>query len=89
MTNAQMPAGADVPFDTSRPHMARVYDFWLGGKDNISQVVSAVPYSGPTVTVQARHTHYSKIGSPVVRDLSDPCLGGNVRFTGTGFLTVA
>jgi S-adenosyl methyltransferase len=21
-------------FDTSRPHMARVYDFWLDGKDN-------------------------------------------------------
>ncbi|MEV5872821.1 SAM-dependent methyltransferase [Streptomyces sp. NPDC052101] len=29
--------GADsaaVPIDTSRPHPARVYDWWLGGKDN-------------------------------------------------------
>jgi len=30
-----LPAGrGGVPFDTSRAHMARVYDFWLGGKDN-------------------------------------------------------
>ncbi|MFI7293020.1 SAM-dependent methyltransferase [Streptomyces sp. NPDC050121] len=25
---------AAVPIDTSRPHPARVYDWWLGGKDN-------------------------------------------------------
>ena len=37
-------------FDTSRPHMARVYDFWLGGKDNYAadrdvaeQVAAAYP----------------------------------------------
>lgn len=30
-------AGEDAGFDTGRPHMARVYDFWLDGKDNISQ----------------------------------------------------
>lgn len=23
--------------DTSVPHIARIYDYWLGGKDNISQ----------------------------------------------------
>jgi hypothetical protein len=37
-------------FDTSRPHMARVYDFWLDGKDNYAadravaeQVAAAYP----------------------------------------------
>ena len=34
MTSSQEPAGEGVAFDTNRPHMARVYDFWLGGKDN-------------------------------------------------------
>ncbi len=34
MTSGQEPAGGDVPFDTSTPHVARVYDFWLGGTDN-------------------------------------------------------
>jgi hypothetical protein len=34
VTGGHEPAGGDVPFDTSRPHLARVYDFWLGGKDN-------------------------------------------------------
>ena len=28
------------PFDPTRPNIARVWDYWLGGKDNISQVVS-------------------------------------------------
>ena len=27
-----------LPFDTTRAHQARVYDYLLGGKDNISQV---------------------------------------------------
>jgi hypothetical protein len=42
--------GESVPLDTSRPHMARVYDFWLGGKDNFAadravaeQVAAAYP----------------------------------------------
>jgi hypothetical protein len=30
------------PFDISTAHPARVYDFLLGGKDNISQEVRAV-----------------------------------------------
>jgi S-adenosyl methyltransferase len=47
--------------DTSLAHPARVYDYWLGGKDNISQVVSAVPHSGATVTIQARKAYYSNI----------------------------
>ena len=50
MTGSQEPAGEGVPFDTSRAHMARVYDFWLGGKDNFAadravaeQVAAAYP----------------------------------------------
>jgi S-adenosyl methyltransferase len=76
-------------FDVSRPNIARVYNYWLGGKDNISQVVPAIPYSERTVPVQARKTHYSKIKSFAVRNLSVPCLGSNVRFVGWGFLTLA
>jgi S-adenosyl methyltransferase len=88
----------DEPADAGRgsdgiradvPHPARVYDYWLGGKDNISQVVPAVSYIGPTVAVQALQSHYSKIESFAVRDLSGPCLGSNVRFTGRGVLTLA
>jgi hypothetical protein len=50
VTSGQEPAGKGVPFDTSRPHMARVYDFWLGGTDNFAadravagQVAAAYP----------------------------------------------
>jgi hypothetical protein len=49
VTGGNEPAGG-VPFDTSKPHMARVYDFWLGGKDNFAadrvvaeQVAAAYP----------------------------------------------
>ena len=28
--------GTGVPFDTNVPHIARVYDYWLGGKDNFA-----------------------------------------------------
>lgn len=34
--------GIPPEIDTSRPHPARMYDFFLGGKDNISQEVRAV-----------------------------------------------
>src|SRR5207247_10522774 len=30
------PEGANVSVDTSVPHIARVYDYWLGGKDNFA-----------------------------------------------------
>jgi hypothetical protein len=75
--------------DTRHAHSARIYDYWLGGKDHISQVVSAVPHSGPPVAVQARQADYSKTASSAVRELPGPCLGGNVRFVGRGFLTLA
>jgi S-adenosyl methyltransferase len=47
-----MPASADrsVPFDASRPHVARVYDYLLGGKDNFAadralgdKIIASVP----------------------------------------------
>jgi S-adenosyl methyltransferase len=34
LTSGHEPADGDVPLDPGQPHMARVYDFWLGGKDN-------------------------------------------------------
>ncbi|MGH3192415.1 MAG: SAM-dependent methyltransferase [Streptosporangiaceae bacterium] len=75
--------------DTRIAHPARVYDYWLGGKDNISQVVPAVSHSGRTLVIQACQAHYSKIASPAVRNLCDTSLGGNVRFSGRAFLTLA
>jgi hypothetical protein len=58
-----------VPFDTSKPHMARVYDFWLGGKDNFAadrvvaeQVAAAYPDVRAAVRAQraflARSVHF-------------------------------
>ena len=50
---AQEPAGKNVPFDTSVPHIARVYDYWLGGKDNFAAdraAGEAVIASRPTST---------------------------------------
>jgi hypothetical protein len=76
-------------FNATQPHIARVYDYLLGGKDNISQVLPADPYNGSTVNVQTRQTNFSKITSLVVRDLLESSLGNNVRFTGRGFLTLA
>jgi S-adenosyl methyltransferase len=57
MTGSQEPAGRDVPFDTSRAHMARVYDFWLGGKDNFAAdraVAEQVAAAYPDVLVAVR-----------------------------------
>ena len=31
-----MSSGANVPFDTTIPNAARMYDYWLGGKDNFA-----------------------------------------------------
>src|SRR5260370_23875211 len=61
--------GEPVPpgIDITKPNIARVYDSFLDGKDNISQVVPAVPYNGVTMAVQARHANYSKIASSAVR----------------------
>ena len=69
MTSSQEPAGEGVAFDTNRPHMARVYDFWLGGKDNYAadravaeQVAAAYPDVRAAVRAQraflARAVHF-------------------------------
>jgi len=34
-----------LPFDISVAHQARMYDYVLGGKDNISQVVEGTPHT--------------------------------------------
>jgi hypothetical protein len=89
VTGGREPASESVTLNTSVPHIARVYDYWLGGKDNISQVVAADPYSGHTVVVQARQAHYSKIEAFAVRNLHCPCLSNNIRFVGWEFLTLS
>ena len=69
VTGEQESAGGSVPFDTNRAHMARVYDFWLGGKDNFAadravaeQVAAAYPDIRIAVRAQraflARVVHY-------------------------------
>jgi hypothetical protein len=46
------PADDMLPrFDVSSPSIARVYDYVLGGKDNISQVVPVTPVSASLVSV--------------------------------------
>jgi len=57
MTGSREPADGGVPFDTSRAHMARVYDFWLGGKDNYTAdraVAEQVAAAYPDVLVAVR-----------------------------------
>ena len=54
-------------FDTNRAHQARMYDYFLGGKDNISQVVRGIPHTTLTGAVQARYGDYSKTASRAVR----------------------
>jgi S-adenosyl methyltransferase len=69
VTSGHEPAGEGVRFDASKPHMARVYDYWLGGKDNYAadravaeQVASAYPDIRAAVRAQraflARAVHY-------------------------------
>jgi hypothetical protein len=55
-----------LPFDVTVAHQARVYNYLLGGKDNISQVVRGTPHTAPTGAVQARYGDYSKTASLTV-----------------------
>ena len=63
------PAGEGVSLDTSVPHIARVYDYWLGGKDNFAadrmvaeQVIATLPEIRLSVRAQraflGRVVHY-------------------------------
>jgi hypothetical protein len=57
VASGQGPEGAGVPFDTSRAHMARVYDFWLGGKDNFAAdrvVAERVAAAYPDIRIAVR-----------------------------------
>ena len=69
MTGGREAAGEDVGLDTSVPHIARVYDYWLGGKDNFAadraaaeQVIAAFPDILASVRAQraflGRAVHY-------------------------------
>ena len=62
-------AGKSVPFDTNVAHIARVYDYWLGGKDNYEadraaaeQVIATFPDVLVSVRAQraflGRAVHY-------------------------------
>jgi S-adenosyl methyltransferase len=45
-----------IPFDTTKPNMARMYDYWLGGKDNFEadrKAAEAVRELRPNVAEQA------------------------------------
>jgi hypothetical protein len=51
------PEGASVSVDTSVPHIARVYDYWLGGKDNFAvdrAVAEQVMQTFPDILVSVR-----------------------------------
>jgi hypothetical protein len=76
-------------FAPGTPSIARVYDYLIGGKDNISQVVQGTPHTAPTGAVQARYGDYSKTAPSTVRCLFDTCLDIDIRFSGWGFLTLA
>ena len=48
---------ADYPFDTSVAHPARVYDYWLGGKDNFAadrEAAEAVIAARPSILFDIR-----------------------------------
>ena len=48
---------ADAPFDTKLPHIARVYDYWLGGKDNFAadrELAEKFRHADPSVTAGVR-----------------------------------
>ena len=51
------PPGTAVPFDTNLPHIARVYDYWLGGKDNFAadrELAEKFMRADPSVTAGVR-----------------------------------
>jgi hypothetical protein len=51
------PLGTGVPLDTTVPHIARVYDYWLGGKDNFAadrELAEKFMAADPSVTAGVR-----------------------------------
>jgi S-adenosyl methyltransferase len=70
------PEGEGVSLDTSVPHIARVYDYWLGGKDNFAadrvvaeQVIAMLPEIRLSVRAQraflGRAVHYLAAGAGI------------------------
>jgi SAM-dependent methyltransferase len=56
-THSVMPGGELPPFDTSVAHVARVYNYWLGGKDNFAADRAAAEQAikaFPGITLSAR-----------------------------------
>jgi S-adenosyl methyltransferase len=69
VTGEPGPVSEGVSLDTSKPHIARVYDYWLGGKDNFAadraaaeQVIATFPDVLVSVRAQraflGRAVHY-------------------------------
>jgi hypothetical protein len=85
----EIPDKGDLNFSSVAAYSARVNNVWQGCKDNISQAASRCPDGGRTVTIQARHKHFSNIGAIAVRVLSCTRMGANVPFVRPGFLTSA
>jgi hypothetical protein len=61
-------------FDTSVPHSARVYDYWLGGKDNYAADretgdCSLAAYPNPVVAVRASRAFLARAVRFLVREL--------------------
>ena len=51
------PLAAGVPLDTNLPHIARVYDYWLRGKDNFAadrELAERFMHADPSVTAGVR-----------------------------------
>jgi hypothetical protein len=60
------PDSGTAPFDTGVPHIARVYDYWLGGKDNFAadreaaqQVIATAPHV--LVSVRAQRAFLGRV----------------------------
>src|SRR5215831_17562617 len=56
---AEEPGSGTAGLDTGMPHIARVYDYWLGGKDNFAadrraaeQVIATAPHVLASVRAQ-------------------------------------
>jgi len=80
--------GEPVPFDTSVAHVARVYDYWLGGKDNFAadraagdQAIAAYP--DIVYSVRANRAFLAR----VVRYLAAECGIRQFLDIGTGIPT--
>jgi S-adenosyl methyltransferase len=80
--------GEKPPFDTSVAHIARVYDYWLGGKDNyaadrVAGDAALEAYPGLVSSVRANRAYLSR----VVRYLADQAGIRQFLDIGTGIPT--